>query len=246
MMKIIYLAFILWGNFNGNTLPRYELPLIDSTNITRDYQFYFVIYDTLHRQPLCVSYMLTKQMLNAQFERENLRFKKDTFLKYPQANNADYLKSGYDKGHLAPAADMQWSEAALASTFFFTNISPQLHNFNAGKWKNLEMQQRKWAELFDTILIATGPILQENLHTIGKNKISVPEYFYKVIFVYTHKHKEAIGFIMPHQKLEENLQFYTATIDSIEKITGINFFHQIPDSIENIAESKINIQFWFK
>ena len=155
------------------------------------------------------------------------------------AGNQDYAKSGYDRGHLAPAADMSWSEKVMQESFYFSNMSPQLPGFNRGIWKRLEEQVRDWALLYDSIYIVTGPVLSPDLSYIGPNKVSVPKYYFKALI--SIKERKGIAFYMPNQKSEAALMNYAVSIDSLESILGLDLFHLLPDQLEQQLESKRHI-----
>lgn len=127
------------------------------------------------------------------------RFTPDKCVKSGTANDNDYKGSGYDRGHLAPAADMGWSVKAMEESFYYSNMSPQKPSFNRGIWKQLEELTRDWTVENKEIYIVTGGVLNDSLPTIGKNKVSVPKYFYKVILDYSEPSIKGIGFIMPNE-----------------------------------------------
>ena len=201
------------------------------------------VYDETCEQPRWVAYVLTKKETEGTEERSN-KFSVDPYVHSETATNQDYSKSGYDRGHLAPAADMKWSETAMQESFYFSNISPQLPSFNRGIWKKLEEKIRDWAVLYDSILVVTGPILSENLNKIGPNEVCVPNYFYKVIIDFKKENSKAIGFIMPNTSGNNPLNHYAVAIDDVEKATGIDFFFQFSDQFEEKLESQLCIKCW--
>lgn len=160
------------------------------------------------------------------------------------ATVGDYLKSGYDRGHLAPAADMGWSQQAMAESFYFSNMSPQVPGFNRGIWKNLEEQVRTWAKAYDSIYVVTGPVLKDGLVQIGSNGVSIPKYYYKVILDNTGGDAKAIGFLMPNEASKEPLEKFAVSVDQVEQETGIDFFNKLPDSRENAFEKEVCIPCW--
>jgi len=160
------------------------------------------------------------------------------------ANDADYKGSGYDRGHLAPAGDMGWSAETMQESFYYSNISPQAAAFNRGIWKNLEEQVRTWANEYKSVFVVTGPILKPNLPVIGYNEVSVPKYYFKVILDYRLPEIKGIGFIMPNEGLKEQLNKYVVSIDSVETVTGIDFFPLLPDNQENVIERNLCFECW--
>jgi len=173
------------------------------------------------------------------------KFRVDPAVKTGSAAPEDYSKSGYDKGHLAPAADMKYSVLIISESFFMSNISPQKPEFNRGIWKCLEEHVRAWAEQNKELYIVTAGILKGDLSVIGKkNRVGVPLFFYKVILDYKEPELKAIAFIVPNEGSDENLQSFAVTIDQVEEATGIDFFPALPDNIEEILESAIDLSKW--
>ena len=207
-----------------------------SNNPIIKHSYYKLSYSETHEQAEWVYYILTKDNINGTAKRKN-NFKSDPLVKSGSATPKDYTKSGYDRGHLCPAASMTINQTAMDESFYMSNMSPQHPSFNRGKWKQLEKQVRSWVIQEDTLYVVTGPIFKNNIESIGPNNVTVPGYYYKVIYDPTGDQK-MIGFIMPNKKLEKEIKHYQVTIDEVEKITGIDFFQNLPDSLENKLESK--------
>lgn len=96
----------------------------------------------------------------------------------------------------------------------------------------------------DTLYVVTGPVLSSGLPTIGSSNVAVPEYYYKVLLDYKATSTEAIGFILKNEGSKEPLADFAVPVDSVEKITGIDFFPDLPDSLETVVESKVDLAFW--
>jgi endonuclease G, mitochondrial len=190
-----------------------------------------------------VAYELTAAETQKVVGRSN-DFRVDVAVKTSSATNADYQGSGYDRGHLAPAADMSWSMQSMEESFFYSNMSPQLPGFNRGIWKKLEEQVRQWAVDNQAIYVVTGPVLESNLPTIGPDKVSVPRYYYKVILDYTQPGLKGIGFILPNEPSSLPLQYFAVPIDSVEHVTGINFFPALPGKEEQAIEKTVCTECW--
>jgi len=195
-----------------------------------------------YKQARYVGYVLTAEETRSGAERTD-NFRPDPKLSYPQATKKDYEGSGYDRGHLAPAADMGWSDVAMSESFYFSNMSPQVPGFNRGIWKKLEEQVRGWAVQNGAVIVVTGPIFNSFRGFIGNN-LPAPAEYYKVILDYTEPEIKAIGFILPNEKSSASLSTFACTVDYVESITGLDFFTQLPDSIENQIESRINLTLW--
>ncbi len=209
--------------------------------------YYTACYDERHEQPAWVAYVLRDSYLEKNVSREGNQFKPDEKVKTGSALPSDYTGSGYDRGHLAPAADFRFSQNALDETFFMSNISPQTPEFNRGIWSDLEQRVRFWAKKEKQLYIVTGAVLKNGLLKIGKrNKISVPEQFYKIILDLQEPEIKAIAFLMKNEGANQPLQSFVVSIDKIEQITGIDFFPALPDELENRVEASIDVNKWFK
>ena len=146
---------------------------------------------------------------------------------------------------MAPAGDMKWSRQAMLDSHYLTNICPQTHQLNGGRWSTLEMKCREWARRDSLIIIVAGPVLSDELpRAIGDSQVSVPERFFKVILAPFANPPRAIGFIMPNSANIDGLETLTMPVDRVEQITGLDFFASLPDSIENQIESRTNFRDW--
>jgi len=206
---------------------------------------YTLSYNEDHEQANWVAYELTKEEAEGKYKRTN-KFIIDPSVSTGSATAQDYKKSGYDQGHLAPAADMAWSKTAMKESFYYSNMGPQEPSFNRDIWKKLEEQVREWAIEDKAVYVVTGPVLKDGLKTIGPNKVSVPEYYYKVILDYSLPGIKGIGFIMPNKGSKEPIKTYAVTIDSVERFTRLDFFSKLPDDQESIIECSLDTLGWFK
>ena len=204
---------------------------------------YTVSYNKDLKIPNWVSYELTRQETKGKEKRSD-NFIADPLVKGAIATNADYARSGYDKGHMAPAADMKWSPEVMKESFYFSNMCPQHPQLNRRGWKNLEEKIRDWAIADSAIIIICGPIINQSSRTIGKNKVAVPERFFKVVLSPFVKPVRGIGFLFNNRQAVEPLSTYAVTIDSIEKLTNMDFFSPLPDEIENEVEANANYYQW--
>lgn len=204
---------------------------------------YTVSYNKDLKIPNWVSYELTREETRGKEKRGN-RFIADPLATGPIATNADYTRSGYDKGHMAPAADMKWSPEAMKESFYFSNMCPQHPQLNRRGWKNLEDKIRNWAIADSAIIIICGPIIEKQPKTIGKNKVVVPQQFFKVVLSPFVKPIRAIGFLFNNEQAVEPLSSYVVTVDSIESLTNMDFFAPLPDEIENRIEADANYSLW--
>ena len=143
---------------------------------------------------------------------------------------------------MCPAADRKGSFDEYNETFFTSNISPQEHEFNSGIWNRLEEKVRYWAVKNEGLYVVTGGVLSYNLKTIGKEKVAVPNYFYKVLL--SKDGYKMIGFLVPHEDSNKALYEFVVSVDEIEKLTGIDFYPNLEDGIENQLESKSDYKDW--
>jgi endonuclease G len=211
-----------------------EFPFAENADDIILYTGFSFAFNDAHKQSDWVVYMLCRERINNPVTKRKDNFRTDPAVKTGTATAADYRGSGYDRGHLVPSADMLWSEVAMDESFFFSNMSPHRATFHqaGGIWYKLEDLVKVWAEAYDTLYIVAGPALKQRISgSIGKNNVSVPEYFYKVILNYTGNRIEGIGFIMPHEKVKSGnpVRSYAVSIDSVQNFTGIDFFHKLPD-----------------
>jgi endonuclease G len=224
-------------------ISRLEIPKTKINEKIISHTGYSLLYNEKYKQANWVAYELTKQETNKIFERSN-KFISDPQVKSVNAFNKDYAGSGYDRGHLAPAADMGWSASTMIESFYYSNMSPQQPGFNRGIWKKLEELVRTWAVENQAVYVVTGPVLVKGFSTIGYHKIAVPNYYYKVILDYKEPNIKGIGFILPNESSKSSLQNYAISIDSVEKVTGIDFFYLLKDQEENLIEKELCINCW--
>ena len=249
MKKIIilihFLYFFVTIGFSqqASKIKDFELPYITKNDVVVKHLGYTLSYNEKYEQANWVAYELTANETEKKVGRTN-DFRIDIDVPTGSADNDDYKNSGYDRGHLAPAADMGWSAQAMEESFFYSNMSPQTPGFNRGIWKRLEEQVRQWAVDNQLIYVVTGPILKPNLPTIGHDKVAVPNYYYKVILDYTQPELKGIGFIIPNSSSTLALRNYAVTIDSVETVTGINFFPALPNEQERCIEKSICLECW--
>ncbi|MFC4871981.1 DNA/RNA non-specific endonuclease [Negadavirga shengliensis] len=211
-----------------------------------DHRCFMLLYDEESEQAQWVAHRLDKSMLSGNHKRRNNNFKTDPNIIAGSAHPNDYLHSGFDRGHLAPAGDFVYSSEAMESSFYMSNISPQNPSFNRGVWKKLEEQIRSWAKEHGSLVVVTGPIIEAHAPHIGQNKVRVPDYFYKVILDIHPPEYKMIAFLLKNEKSNAPLLEYAITVDSLERFSGIDFFPMLPDSLENRLESSTDYDSWFK
>ncbi|WP_158839390.1 DNA/RNA non-specific endonuclease [Polaribacter sp. L3A8] len=230
------------GKIPKATTNQYFLPT-STTNQVVHHQNYSLSYSEKHEQAEWVAYELKASDLSSTNYKRPY-FEIDNAVKTKAAHWRNYKKSGYDKGHLCPAADRRFSKAAHDETFLTSNISPQEHQFNAGVWNRLEQKVRYWAKKNDGVFVITGGVLENNLKTIGSESVSVPNQFYKLILDKTKGKIKMLAFLMPHKESNLPLYKFVVSVDKIEALTGIDFFKELEDSVENKLESSSSYKNW--
>ena len=250
---IVVLLFVLFSASvllpdNSENEKRSESPSFDflpssTTNQIIKHDYFTLSYSEKHEQAEWVAYELKKSYVrNSNFKRPY--FIEDSKVKTGSADWRNYKKSGYDKGHLCPAGDMEFAINAYNDTFFTSNISPQIHDFNGGIWNRLEQKTRYWATKYDGVYVITGGVLNSSLKTIGKEEVSVPNYFYKILLDNSNGQYKMIAFLVPSKKSNKPLYDFVVSVDRIEKMTGIDFFPKLNDKIENSLEKSSDYKAW--
>lgn len=216
---------------------------IPSDNMVK-HTYYTLSYNEKYEQANWVYYTLTDKMVIGGGEERTNKFKVDPMVSSGSAKSSDYTKSGYDRGHLCPAADMGFSSTSMEESFYMSNISPQNPDFNRGIWKELETDVRKWAKKENKIYVVAGPVFKDDKGTIGTDHVLVPGYFFKIIYEETGEPK-IIAFVFPNRKSDRPLTDFAVSVDEAEKLTGFDFFSQLPDELENKLEGRVDLSEWF-
>ena len=198
-------------------------------------------------QPNWVAWELTAE------EAEGTVPRADDFLPDPQVaeayrvTTADYRGSGYDRGHMCPAADMKWRYKAMNDCFYMTNICPQDHSLNAGSWSTLEKACRRWALREGSVYIAAGPVFKEGKRParIGQeHPVAVPDGFFKVVLSLRKGAEKAIGFYYENNSVKQPMEQTAMSVDDVETLTGMDFFPALDDDLENRLEATFKLKEW--
>ncbi len=226
-----------------NTEGAYFLPTSTTNNVIT-HSTYYLSYSEKHEQAEWVAYELKPEHISGG-KHKRPYFNQDPKVSTESAHWNNYKNSGYTRGHLLPAGDRTFSKEAYDETFYTSNISPQLYEFNTGIWNSLEMRIRNFVKKNGKVYVVTGGILGDNLKTIGKEKVAIPDYFYKVLLYKDGNQYKMLAYLTPHQEEKrKSLNEYTVTTDSIETLTGIDFFHFLEDKTEDTLENSIDYR-WF-
>lgn len=184
--------------------------------------------------PLWVAYRLTSNEVVSTTARRSNNFRVDFNLVTGRSSPEDYAKSGYDKGHLAPAADMHWSTNAMNESFLMSNMAPQTPTLNRRTWSSIESIARRQAIEEGSVFIFTGSIATNMMpKIIGKNRVVVPDAFFKVIYDETPPQK-MIGFIVPNESPSTNIWIYACTVSNVEEVTGMKFFTLCTNDVQSL------------
>ncbi len=231
------------SDYNETELDFNYLPSSTTGQIVH-HSSYSLSYNEKHEQAEWVAYSLAKKDITyTNFKRPF--FIQDPKVKTKSADWRNYKKSGYDRGHLCPAGDRKYSKKVFTETFYTSNISPQKHDFNAGVWNRLEQKVRYWSKKYNYVYIITGGILPKNAKkSIGKEKVTIPDAFYKIILDYTKPEIKAIAFLIPHKESKQPLYEFVISIDELEQKTGIDFFPKLPNALENKLEASTDYKKW--
>jgi len=232
---VFVFCFLCAGAVSDTLLPS------NYSGVTIKHTYFTLSYSNKDKQAEWVAYYLTPASINGPQKRSS-KFLPDPFLSNPLGSSS-YIKSGYDRGHLCPAADMKLNTTSMKESFYMSNMSPQVPSFNRGIWSKLEDKIRDWALEKNGLYVVTGPLLNKNCGTVNQ-KITVPCAYYKMVFKQTKTGVEAIAFLLPNAGSTQPLKQFVVSIDYIEALTGIDFFANLPDSEEEKFESRVLTNIW--
>lgn len=243
-MKKIFLLFVIVLAFSCKKEPDIQPtntslePLSQGEIIKHTY--YSLAYSEADEQAYWVYYHLTPELINGTQSRTD-DFRADPLVSTGSACLDDYKGSGYDRGHLCPAADMTLNKTSMSETFYLSNMTPQTHGFNAGVWSRLETKVRLWALQYDGLYVVAGGILSDKIGTVGSNEVTIPKRFYKIVY---DEKNGMIAFVIPNESSSLSLDNFAVSVDEVERQTGIDFFSGLDDVVENQMESKVDIGKW--
>lgn len=242
-MKLIQFVFLLWAA-NISIAYSNDFTPVPAKDVVK-HSWFTLSYNEQYEQANWVYYSLTDEMVRKSGAERSNSFKVDMKVPGKSAKSSDYSRSGYDRGHLCPAADMDFDPKAMKESFLMSNVSPQEAEFNRGIWKQLEETVRDWAIQEKLLYIVTGPIFKDNKGTIGEEEVLVPGYFFKVIYDPTDQPK-MIAFVMPNQASDRPLTDFAVPVDMVETLTDFDFFSQLPDPQEVKLENRTLLAGWFE
>ena len=242
----------------AKTVVMYEMPakLADRPEQILKRKGYTTSYNSKTKTPNWVAWHLTKSHTYGSYQRSQEVFAEDESVKAPRATDNDYYNSRYDRGHMCPAGDNKWDKEAMTQSFLFTNVCPQNHGLNKYEWNDLEILCRDWARKYGAVDIVCGPLYSSEgerfmvgdstpsqQKTIGRNKVWVPDGFFKVVLCRQGRPK-AIGFVYRNEGKKQLMEEAVHSVDEIEAMTGIDFFPALDDATESRIEARASLSEW--
>lgn len=225
-------------------IEAYGLPALEEGDEVIKHAAMSLCYSEPHEQAKWVVHVITPQIINGNLSRTN-DFRKDPMVKTGTAVKKDYWKSGFDRGHLAPSADFRWSKTAMSESYYYSNMSPQRPECNRKSMATLEGKIRAYVEEYnEQLTVVSGGVLRDGLPTIGENEVSIPEWYFKVVLDYSGPEKRAIAFLLPNEFTKYPVWSYAVSVDSAEKVSGLDFFASLDDAEEAALESSFDINDW--
>ena len=208
---------------------------------------YTLSYNEDAEQASWVAYTLSSENFKGQINRkeQHEQFVSDGEVETQSATPQDYAHSGYDRGHLAPAGDMKFDEQTYAESFLMSNMSPQRPGLNRELWRRIEEKVRRWQRRDKYLFVVSGPVLRKGLPTIGPDQVAVPEEYYKVVLDLSAPDIKMIGFLTPNANSKLSVEKFVVSVDKIERETGLDFFPQLPDELEDRLERDVATRRWF-
>ena len=256
MKRYILLCFLLavWGlgglcfaqSFRSRDRgSKLELPVIRTGEQVIVHIGYTTSYNSKTLNPDWVAYELTKEEVQGECKGKT-SFCWDPDVKGRKSRREDYKnEQDWDKGHMAPRADMRWSVKAFEESYYLSNICPQNHDLNAGDWLKTENLARRMAEKYGRVWIICGPVFNSNRYgKLGENKVWIPDGFFKALLILKNGRYESIGFYMSNESQKNDLKYYIRTVDELEFLSRIDMFSNLSDSVEEEVESKCNRSIW--
>ncbi|XP_063754307.1 endonuclease G, mitochondrial isoform X2 [Eleginops maclovinus] len=221
------------GVLGGAAVMKYGFPSLANIK-TRE--SYVTSYDPRTRTASWVIERLNPASLSGPSDRKSCNFKEDD-----RSTNADYRGSGFDRGHLAAAANHKWSQKAMQDTFYLSNVAPQNPHLNQNTWNNLEMLCRSLTKHYLNVYVCTGPLylprqeadgkLYVQYQVLGSNHVAVPTHFFKVLILeqLDGRGVELRSYVLPNEPIDEKvpLERFLVPIETIERAAGLQFVPNI-------------------
>jgi endonuclease G len=248
VLAVIISSLLFLSAAPSNEHLKYGIPGTCSTCKTLYREGYVECNDTSKKIPLWVSYHLTAAYLTGKEKRANYKFLPDPNLAPGQrSENKDYSKSGYDKGHMCPAADQNRNPTTMKECFYLSNMCPQWPQLNRHPWEQLEVKVRALTAKYGEVWVIVGPVFEKNTSTgqfepkktLGSDQVWVPWGFYKIV-VFNDKDGQLRALALQYKNQDEtnDIPAHEVTIDEVEHETGLDFLSALPQSVQKGIESK--------
>ena len=223
-----------------------ELPVIGAEDVILAYSGFALYYDPERLIPDWVAYELTAEELGGEVPRAR-GFSMDPGYRGRQAMREDYSNSGWDKGHMAPSADMKWSQEAMTESFYLTNICPQDPTLNGRDWHALENRVRDWAQRYGHVWVVCGPVFRDGRYgTIGERAVAVPDCFFKAVLRQEGESYVAIAFVFENNAQRQPVRDAVISVNDVEALIGYDLFTNLDDRFEENIESQVRWEDWTK
>ena len=230
----------------SESLPAVETENLEMAKVRNGvpvaYTGFTVSYDGSHKIPEWVVYELTSEEAFATDVSRSDEFWEDTRVKN-YSKLSDYRGSGFDRGHMCPSNDQRWSKEANYDTFSLLNMVPQEHEYNAGIWLTAEKWVRNVAGKYGKVYVATGPVISDNMDTIGSG-VAVPVSCWKALLVINDGKASSIALCIPQSVKKGKIQDYVMSVNELEQLTGLDLFYNLPDDVEEQIESMTSTKGW--
>lgn len=225
------------------------LPALQPGDVLIEHAGHSLVYDEKNEVPKWTAHIASTELITGNLARIDT-FLMDEKVATGSSTVEDYWNSGFDRGHMVPSADMRWSLEALTATYLYSNVAPQRPEFNRGSWGELEDWIRRSVRYGnERVFVVTGPVLTAGLPKLAnpghKNEVSIPELFYKVVADLDGNDKKAIAFVMKNGVNDYPTISYAVPVDSVEKLTGLDFFPALDDTTEVRIEAQRDPQAWY-
>lgn len=185
-----------------------------------------------------VEHITTANLVKAAPRKDDFREDPEVPAQY-RATLKDYQGMGFDRGHMAPAADMTYNATAMSESFYLTNMMPQVPGNNRGIWKYLEENTRYWAQTKGEVYVITGTIFDDKLRMM--NSVAIPDFIYKIVI--DPKTGKQIAYMFPNEKLDPKLiDNYAISVEELESYTGVNFSPLLPANLKNNEKTVLKLK----
>ncbi len=193
-----------------------------SQNVTIHHAYYTTTFSESLRIPVVVKWWLTREMVScSQHLKRTNKFTTDPQLPKYTNLNEDYTRSGYDRGHNMPAEDNACTMTGMEQCFYYSNMCPQTPKLNRGIWKKLETYTRELARQDDSVLVWCGSVVKSG-HSIGPDKVAVPDYCWKILYI--EHSRDTLAYVFPNiATVSGILTGFSVSVDSVEHLSGVRF-----------------------